>query len=62
MASAGEKVILVTGATGQQVRKASDEFATMLEWFDRVGYSAEIAANAKELGIAPTKLEDWAAR
>ncbi len=45
-----------------EVRKASEDFAIMLEWIDRVGYSADIAGNANEFGIAPTKLEDWAAR
>ncbi len=43
-----------------EVRKASEDFAIMLEWFDRVGYNADIAANAKEFGIAPTKFADWA--
>lgn len=46
----------------EEVRKGSADFAIMLEWMDRVGYSADIAANAKQFGIAPTKLEDWAAR
>ncbi len=46
----------------EEVRKASADFASMLEWMDRVGYSADIAANAKEFGIAPTKLGDWASR
>jgi uncharacterized protein YbjT (DUF2867 family) len=31
-----------------QVRSASDDFATMLEWFDSVGYDADIAAHARE--------------
>jgi uncharacterized protein YbjT (DUF2867 family) len=46
----------------EEVRKASEDYALMLEWFDRVGYSADIAGNAKEFGIPPTRLEDWAAR
>jgi uncharacterized protein YbjT (DUF2867 family) len=44
----------------EQVRQYSPDFAAMLEWFDRVGYEAEIAANAKEFGVRPTKLEEWA--
>ena len=36
------------------------DFAVMLEWFDRVGYSADIPANAKAFGIRPTTLEEWA--
>ena len=38
------------------------EVVIMLEWLDRVGYSADITANAKEFGIPTTTLEDWAAR
>jgi hypothetical protein len=34
----------------------------MLEWFDRVGYNVDIQANAKEFGIRPTRLEEWASR
>ena len=44
----------------EDVRKFSDDFATMLEWFDEVGYSADIASTSKESGIRPTTLEEWA--
>lgn len=43
-----------------EVRKGSGDFALMLEWFDRVGYNADIAASAKEFGIAPTSFAEWA--
>lgn len=46
----------------EDVRKNSEDFALMLEWFDRVGYSADIAALEKEFGFRPTTLEQWAAR
>jgi uncharacterized protein YbjT (DUF2867 family) len=46
----------------EQVREFSDDFATMLEWFDRVGYSADIKGNADKYGIAPTSFESWAAK
>jgi uncharacterized protein YbjT (DUF2867 family) len=46
----------------EEVRKSSEEFATMYEWFDRVGYHAEIERIAGESGIRPTTLEQWAAR
>jgi uncharacterized protein YbjT (DUF2867 family) len=46
----------------EEVRKGSEDFALMLEWFDRVGYSAKIQANAKEFGIRPTTLTEWASR
>jgi hypothetical protein len=36
--------------------------ALMLEWFERVGYSADIAGLEREFGRALTKLPDWARR
>jgi uncharacterized protein YbjT (DUF2867 family) len=44
----------------ERVRKVNEDFATMLEWFDRVGYDADIEGNAQAFGIEPTRLEDWA--
>jgi uncharacterized protein YbjT (DUF2867 family) len=46
----------------EQVRQYSKEMALMLEWFDRVGYSADIAGLEREFGRAVTKLPDWARR
>ena len=46
----------------EEVRKFSADFATMLEWMDRVGYCADIPGNAKEFGIAPTPFAAWANR
>jgi uncharacterized protein YbjT (DUF2867 family) len=43
-----------------EVRKNSDDFALMLEWFERVGYDVDIAATAKEYGVKPTSLSEWA--
>ncbi len=34
----------------------------MLEWFDRVGYDADIEGLERECGIKPTKLVEWAGR
>lgn len=45
-----------------EVRKNSEDFAVMLEWFERVGYNADIPGLEREFGIRPTKLEAWAAR
>ena len=45
-----------------EIRKNSDDYALMLEWFDRVGYNADIEGNLREFGIRPTKFRDWAAR
>jgi uncharacterized protein YbjT (DUF2867 family) len=44
----------------EAVRKSSEEFAVMLEWFDRVGYDADIAGNAARYRIPPTSFRDWA--
>jgi uncharacterized protein YbjT (DUF2867 family) len=46
----------------EQVRQYSQETALMLEWFERVGYSADIAGLEREFGRALTKLPDWARR
>ena len=46
----------------EQVRQYSQEMALMLEWFDRVGYSADVAGLEREFGRALTKLPDWARR
>jgi uncharacterized protein YbjT (DUF2867 family) len=44
----------------EQVRQFSDDYAIMLEWFDRVGYNADIKGNAKKFGITPTSFQEWA--
>jgi uncharacterized protein YbjT (DUF2867 family) len=46
----------------QQVREMSDDFALMLEWFDKVGYEADIEGDAKKYGIEPTSFEAWASQ
>jgi uncharacterized protein YbjT (DUF2867 family) len=43
----------------EEVRKFSEDYAIMLEWFDRVGYSADIAARSAESGVRPTPFADW---
>lgn len=45
-----------------EVRKFSEDFALMLEWFDRVGYDADIPGLASEFHLQPMKFADWAAR
>jgi uncharacterized protein YbjT (DUF2867 family) len=45
----------------EQTREFSEEYAVMCEWFDAVGYSADIGGNARKSGIQPTSLETWAA-
>ena len=46
----------------EHVRRYSKDMAVMLQWFERVGYSAEIAGLEREFGRALTKLPDWARR
>ena len=42
------------------VRKNNEDFATMLEWFDRVGYNVDIPSLEREFGIEGTRFVDWA--
>jgi uncharacterized protein YbjT (DUF2867 family) len=46
----------------EQVRQYSEDMALMLEWFERVGYSADIAGLEREFGRTLTKLPEWAAK
>jgi hypothetical protein len=46
----------------EPVRQYSQEMAVMFEWFERVGYSADIAELEREFGRRLTKLPDWARR
>jgi uncharacterized protein YbjT (DUF2867 family) len=43
-----------------EIRKNSDDFAIMLDWFNKVGYDADIAGMAREFGVTPTTLAAWA--
>ena len=45
-----------------EVRKFSEDYAIMLEWFDRVGYNVDIPKLSAEYGIRPTTLAEWASR
>ncbi len=45
-----------------EVRKNSEDMALMVEWFERVGYDVDIPALARESGIQPTTLDEWAAK
>jgi len=44
----------------EEVRKNSEDFALMLEWFDRVGYDADIQGRARDFGMTPQTLAEWA--
>ena len=43
-----------------EVRKFSEDFALMLEWFDSTGYIADIKSTSEESGIKPTSFSVWA--
>lgn len=45
----------------EAVRKNSEDFAIMLDWFERVGYSADIASLEKTWGIRPLTFAEWVA-
>jgi uncharacterized protein YbjT (DUF2867 family) len=44
----------------EEVRKFSDDFALMLEWFDRVGYDVDIPALEAQYGARSTRFQQWA--
>ncbi len=44
----------------EDVRKFSEDYAIMLEWFDRVGYDVQIDRLEAMFGIRLTKFEEWA--
>jgi uncharacterized protein YbjT (DUF2867 family) len=43
-----------------EVRKNSEDLATMFEWFERVGYDVDIDTTMREFGITPTSIKEWA--
>jgi len=43
----------------EQIRSFSEDYAIMLEWFDRQGYDVDIEATAREYGVTPTSFSDW---
>jgi uncharacterized protein YbjT (DUF2867 family) len=58
--AAGRKIEFVPMPIAE-VRRFSEDYALMLEWFDAVGYDADINGISYESGIQPTSLADWAA-
>ena len=59
--ASGKKVEFVQTPI-EEVRKFSEDFATMLEWFDAVGYNANIDAISQESGIQLLTLNKWASK
>jgi uncharacterized protein YbjT (DUF2867 family) len=58
--AAGRKIEFVPTPI-EEVRKFSEDYALMLEWFDAVGYNVNLRGLQHESGIQPTTLADWAA-
>jgi uncharacterized protein YbjT (DUF2867 family) len=46
----------------EEVRSWSEDFATMLQWFDRVGYCADINGLERNYGFSLLKFPEWAAK
>lgn len=44
----------------ENIRKVSEDYAIMLEWFDRVGYNVERTTLISKYGIPLTPFADWA--
>lgn len=60
LGAAAEREIEFVQLPIEEVRKSSEESAIMLEWFEAVGYDVNIKALAKETGIRPMTLVEWA--
>jgi uncharacterized protein YbjT (DUF2867 family) len=46
----------------EAVRQGSADYASMLEWFDRVGYDVHVRSRSRECGVPPTTLATWAGK
>jgi uncharacterized protein YbjT (DUF2867 family) len=44
----------------EDVRSFSEDMALMFEWFDNVGYNADISGQQAKYGIRPTPFKEWA--
>jgi len=44
----------------EEIRKFSEDSAIMLEWWDSVGYDADIKSTTQEAGIYPIAYAEWA--
>ena len=60
-AASGRKISFVQTPI-EEVRKFSEDFAIMLEWFDAVGYEADISSISSESGIQPKSFAEWASK
>lgn len=56
---AAQRQVTFVSVPIEEVRKFSADYAAMLEWFDRVGYDADIKARSQESGVRPTAFGAW---
>lgn len=54
--------ITFTPVPNEEIRKNSVDYALMLDWFEGIGYDADIPALKREFGFAPLTLSQWAER
>lgn len=62
LAKALGRPITFVSAPIAELRQYSEDLALMMEWFDRVGYNADIAGLEREFGFRPATLAEWAHR
>jgi uncharacterized protein YbjT (DUF2867 family) len=62
LAKALGRPIMFVSTPIAELRRYSEDFALMMEWFDRVGYSADIGGLEREFGFRPATLAEWARR
>jgi len=60
ISSASGKKVAFFQVPIEEVRKFSEDFALMLEWFDKVGYNADIQGMARKAGVKMTTFTEWA--
>jgi uncharacterized protein YbjT (DUF2867 family) len=57
-----DKRVVYERAPIEEVRKWSEDFALMYQWFDRVGYDVDIPALSKNYGVKLCTLPEWASK
>jgi uncharacterized protein YbjT (DUF2867 family) len=55
-----DRKVLFERAPIEEMRKMSEDLATMFQWFDRVGYDVDISAVQENYGIKLTTFVEWA--
>jgi len=53
------KTVVAEEVPLEVIRSFSDDYAKMLEWFDKVGYDVDIAKTSAQYGIRATPFAEW---